>query len=349
MYFLDEPYVSKLLKFSSFFYNSGNKVYTNSENSLNKIISKFQDTDLPSKIELFKDKVKFRDFLKTIYPDFFFKKVSYTDLISLDGSDLKYPCVIKPAVGFLSFGVYTLWNEDDFKEAVLKIKESYIDLQNSFPKCVLSADNFIIEEFIAGEEYAVDLYFNDKSEPVIITVYKHPFNGKYDVSDRMYITSVDIHFNFHEKFYDLFYEIGKKAELKNFPAHIELRVQGDKINLIEVNPLRFAGWCLCDLAYYAYGINPYKMFMKNRVPVYCLDDKEINAFVLAEVPNDIKDNIESFDIKSFKNDLNARILETRRFNFKEKPLFASFFISAEKYENVEHVLKLDIKNYIRMK
>lgn len=349
MYFLDEPYISDLLKFSSFFYNSKNKVYTNSENSINKIISKFENTLLPSKIELFKDKVKFREFLKTIYPDFFYKKVSYEDLLSLDGAGLKFPCVIKPAVGFLSFGVYTLWNEEDFKQAVLKIKQSYNELQNSFPKCVLSADNFIIEEFIEGDEYALDLYFNDKSEPVIITVYKHPFSDKYDVSDRMYITSVDIHYNFVEKFYDYFLEIGKKAELKNFPAHIEVRVKGDNINIIEVNPLRFAGWCLCDLAHYAYKINPYKLFMKNKLPVYCLDDKEVNAFVIAEVPQDIKDDIKTFDIKSFKKDLNAKILCTRKFDFRKKPLFATFFITAEKYENIEHILKLDIKNYVRVK
>jgi hypothetical protein len=38
-------------------------------------------------------------------------------------------------------------------------------------------------------------------------------------------------------------KIGKELHLKNFPAHAEVRIDENKIIPIEVNPLRFGGFC----------------------------------------------------------------------------------------------------------
>ena len=81
------------------------KIYTNSENSINWILSNLTGTNLPDMISLFKDKARFRELLKKIYPDFYFKKISYNELDKLNADEFKYPIVIKPSVGFLSFGV----------------------------------------------------------------------------------------------------------------------------------------------------------------------------------------------------------------------------------------------------
>ncbi len=331
-------------------YKKNNKLYTNSENSIQKIEDLFKNTSLPDKIQLFKDKSRTRDLLSNIYPDYSYKKFTYDELLNTDPNNFKYPFVIKPAVGFLSFGVYTVWNKDEFKNTIIALKSSLDKLKGFFPENVLSDKNFITEEYIEGDEFAVDTYFNSDSKPVILNIFKHPFADKNDVSDRMYITSAEIISKYLKPFTELFEEIGRQAKLKNFPAHIELRVNKDKIIPIEVNPLRFAGWCLTDIAYSAYGINPYEYFMEDKEPNWSeivKDNNYLYAFVMAEVPNDTdRDKINGFDFDKFKQDLNSEITDIRTYDFRVKPMFNSLFIKANSYDDIKHILKMDMKKYI---
>ncbi|NQV31339.1 MAG: ATP-grasp domain-containing protein, partial [Phycisphaeraceae bacterium] len=80
--------------------------YTNSENAIGWIAKHLAFTELPKKIDLFKNKVKFRQLLKPLYPDFFFCEVRLDQLETLSTADLPLPCIIKPSVGFFSMGVY---------------------------------------------------------------------------------------------------------------------------------------------------------------------------------------------------------------------------------------------------
>src|SRR5699024_214428 len=183
----------------------------------------------------------------------------------------------------------------------------------------------IIEEFIKGDEYAADVYFDESSNPVLLNLYKHPFFDKYDVSDRLYFTSSEIINKNYNKLNNLLTKMSKIIGLKNFPVHIELRIDGDNIIPIEVNHLRFAGWCLCDLAKYAYNINVYEYFMENKKPNWneiLKDNNSTYAFVMGEVPSDInKEEIASFNIDNFLKDINVKILATRQYDYKTKTMF----------------------------
>jgi hypothetical protein len=61
-------------------------------------------------------------------------------------------------------------------------------------------------------------------------------------------------------------KIGKELHLKNFPAHAEVRIdENGKIIPIEVNPLRFGGFCTtADLLGVTLGFNEYKCFYENK-------------------------------------------------------------------------------------
>ena len=48
------------------------QLYSNSENAINWISTHLNFSELPQKIELFKNKAEFRRLLKEIYPDFYF-------------------------------------------------------------------------------------------------------------------------------------------------------------------------------------------------------------------------------------------------------------------------------------
>ena len=380
MFILDEPYISNFLfetlnknnypvyeneltkgkaanligdeEFETLFLKN-KKIYTNSENTIKKITEILEGKEILSWIKLFKDKVEFRKVLKEIYPDFYFEEIPYLKLGEIDKTKLKYPFVIKPSIGFLSLGVYTVWREDEFDLVIKNIQNSYEKNQKLFPIEVLNSNNFIIEEFIKGDEYAADVYFDESSNPVLLNLYKHPFFDKYDVSDRLYFTSSEIINKNYNKLNNLLTKMGKLIGLKNFPVHIELRIDGDNIIPIEVNPLRFAGWCLCDLEKYAYNINVYEYFMENKKPNWnkiLKDNNSTYAFVMGEVPSDInKEEILSFNIDNFLKDINVKILETRQYDYKTKPMFCSLFIEAQNFDEMKHILNLDMKKYIELK
>ncbi len=243
-------------------------IYTNSENSINWIVNKLTFTDLPEKINLFKDKVKFRHLVKEIYPDFFYTEVNFDEIDKLKYNELPKPFVIKPSVGFFSLGVYTVSTENNWQEVKVKIKREVDSIKNLYPVEVLNTAKYIIEEYINGEEFAFDAYFDNHGNPVILSILKHLFSSGEDVSDRVYITSKEIIETYKELFEDFLYKIGSLSNLKNFPLHVEVRLD-DKNNLqpIEINPMRFGGWCTTsDLMYLAYNFNPYEYYFSKIIP-----------------------------------------------------------------------------------
>lgn len=325
-------------------------IYCNSENSIDFIAKNLDFTDLPEKINLFKDKIKFRKLISSIYPDFYFKEVGFNELNPLSAKEVKFPAVLKPSVGFLSFGVYTVNDEEELKTAINSLNSDINNIKNIFPETVVDTSEFIIEELIKGEEFAVDVYFNDKSEPVILNIFKHPFVNEKDVSDRLYYTSAEIIREYNNKFTELFAQIAQKAELKNFPAHIELRVTKNNIIPIEVNPMRFAGWCLTDLACRAWGINVYEYCLNGLKPDWnkILKDKDgiYYYFVVAPIPGNInKDGIKSIAYDSFSA-LMKNPLEIRKIDYKTLPLFATAFAKTIDYEEINRILNADFEKFI---
>ena len=153
-------------------YKQNLKLYTNSENSLKKIEQLLLGDELLDKIKIFKDKVKTRKLLSEIYPDFFYRNISYDELSLINPDDFQYPLVIKPSVGFLSFGVYTVWNKGEMISVIKELKASMKKAKGVFPISVLNDENFILEEYIEGDEFAVDVYFDSNSKPVILNIFK---------------------------------------------------------------------------------------------------------------------------------------------------------------------------------
>jgi hypothetical protein len=144
-------------------------LYCTSENSIGWIAKNLDFCEIPNKIELFKDKIKFRKLIKT------------------------------------------------------SLKEEVKQSLGLYPLEVINVKEFIIEECIEGDEYAVDVYFNALGEPVILNILEHIFFSDSDVGDRIYSTSREIIEKNLEEFTSFMKDIGKLAQIKNFPLHVELR------------------------------------------------------------------------------------------------------------------------------
>ncbi len=326
-------------------------IYSNSENSISWVLDNLPDSNLAKYIKIFKDKYEFRELLKELYPNFYYETVKFEDLKNKSSDGVKFPVVLKPTVGFLSFGVHTIRDDKEWRESIAQLDSEMKSVKNLYPQNVVDSSSFIIEELIEGEEFAVDAYYDRDGEPVILNIFQHPFLNSKDVSDRIYLMSAGIMIKYMAKFSLLLREIGDALKIKNFPMHIELRVKDDgEIIPIEVNPMRFAGWCTTDVAKYAWGINVYDCFYNQKKPdwnrILANSGKEVYYFSMAEVPVGMdRTKIKGFEYERFLNNY-SNVLEVRRINYKENPLFAVIFGSTKYKEEVEKILALKTKDYI---
>jgi len=337
------------------FNGAGNPLlYTNSENSISWIENNLQHTDLPGKIRLFKNKVLFRDLLKDLYPEYFYQSVALDSIGSLDVNDFPFPFIIKPAVGFFSLGVYKVEAIEDWAETVKTITKEIELIKDLYPPEVLHTGEFIIEECINGDEFAIDCYFNKKGKPVVLNIMKHIFSSGTDVNDRVYITSKEIIETYKDSITEFLAQIGKRASLTNFPAHVEVRIDKNGIIApIEVNPLRFGGWCSTpDLAWHAFGINLYEFFFQQKEPDW---NKILNEKDSAIFSNIVLNNstgiegkyIRSFDYEKLLADF-EKPLELRKADFKKYPLFGFLFCETRKQniQELDRILMSDLKKFV---
>ena len=334
-------------------YNSKPLIYSNSENSINWINKFLVDTKLPEQISLFKNKAKFREVLKELYPEFKFQKYQLNELLQLNAEEIEFPAIIKPAVGFFSMGIYIVENANEFRDAIVKLEIELNVIKDLYPTEVMDSSEFLIEEIIPGNEYAVDTYFDANGNPVILNIYEHVFSSGKDVADRIYFTSEKVFSETYDKFLSELQGIGKKTNISNFPMHIEFRItpQGQVIP-IESNPLRFAGWCMADMSYYAWGINPYEYFFEGKVPNWneILKDRKGKQYnvIIADIPREISlDSIEGINYQKFENDF-ENLLHIHRTDYSTYPVFAFAFSETNIYndDEINKFLYSDLREYI---
>lgn len=329
------------------------KIYSNSENSINWVIKHCPNSTQTELINICKNKYEFRKKIAEIYPNFFFKEILLSDIDKIDITNFPKEFIIKPTVGFLSIGVHKVSSHTQWQSIVECIKNETKSFQKHFPKEVLKSSSFIVEEIIKGKEFAIDAYYNNNSEPIILNIFEHPFVSDDDVSDRIYMSSKEIIENNLKPMEELLTQIGKITNMKNFPIHIEvIKTPVGNIIPVEINPMRFAGWCTTDLAYYAYGINMYEYFENNKKPDWnkILNNKDgkIFYFAMAETPQNLDKEKIDFDYNSLKSEF-SKILEFRKINYLEKPLFAILFGEAENMQEITKILQLNMFDFIKGK
>lgn len=327
-------------------------LYSNSENALAWIDQNYGESELSSQLQVLKNKVKFRELIKELFPDFYFKQITIEEIQRLSDDEIRFPFVIKPAVGFFSIGVHIVENEKDWIKAKSELQPD--KLKSIFPENVLNTSNFIIEEFIRGEEYAIDYYYDNNGDAVLLNVLHHLFSSGTDTSDRVYSTSKAI----IEKYkIDLEYflsKIGKELHLKNFPAHAEVRIdENGKIIPIEVNPLRFGGFCTtADLLGVTLGFNEYKCFRENKKPDWdsIFKGKENKIFSVIVLDNNsgiIPSDILRFNYLDLAKDFEKPIV-IRELDINKYPVFGFAFIesAASNKKELNDILTSDLRKYI---
>jgi hypothetical protein len=329
-------------------------IYSNSENAYRWIYQYMKNTNMARQIDVLKNKVKFRELFRHAYPGFYFREVEYGNLDQLDVSPLPYPFIIKPSVGFFSLGVYKVNSPADWPLIRQKIKTEVENIKSLYPKEVLDVSSFIIEENIEGTEYAFDAYFDENGEPVILGLLEHTFANGDDVTDRVYISSKEIIEAHIENFTEFLRTLGNLTGLKNFPLHSEVRVN-DQGNIIpiEINPMRFGGWCTtADFTYFAFGFNPYVYLYSGKKPNWqeILKDKAGKTYaniVLTNSSGIAAKDIKSFDYEGLKQRF-SNPLELRATDYKKYLNFGFLFTETDNSDlsEIDWILRTDLKEFI---
>ena len=328
------------------------RIYTNSENAIGWIAENLGRTGLPERIDLLKDKVRFRRMLEVEHPGYFFADIGYDSLKMLDPRGIPGPFVVKPAVGFFSMAVRRIDDPVVWPAALKSIEEDLGRVAGMYPGRVFDSGRFIIEQAIKGEEYALDVYYDEAGSPVILNVLHHIFRSGDDVSDTTYLTSKRIVEHGIRRFTGPLAKIGELAGLKNFPMHIEMRDDGCDIIPVEANPMRFAGFGGADIAWYAWGIDPHEHFLKGTAPDWSAafegrEDRVYSMYV-AFVPEDIPTgDVERIDYESFEANF-SRPLAVRRTDWRRYRVFSFVFSETgpETAGEIERMLAEDLSKYV---
>ncbi|OIQ50293.1 carbamoyl phosphate synthase-like protein [Pseudodesulfovibrio hydrargyri] len=315
----------------------GGKVYTNSENGLEHVLRCRCNEDLARQIDICKDKALFRETVAGLHPDYRFQRVPFDQLADFDPTALDGPFIVKPTRGFFSLGVHVVDTPADWPAAVKAIEAERAALNAEYPEAVVSGGEFIIEQAIHGEEYAIDVYYDAEGDPVVTNILHHTFLSAADVSDRLYYTSARIMETWLLPFTDYLRDVGRQCGFRDFVTHIEVRVtdSGD-ILPIEANPLRLAGWCVADLTHHAWGFNPYECYFKELRPdwdaILTENQGTATVMVIGDLPSSLdRTAIRSIDYAGFQS-MFSNILELREIDYRQYPVFAFAFASMPEAE-----------------
>ncbi|HIU18161.1 MAG TPA: ATP-grasp domain-containing protein [Candidatus Avidesulfovibrio excrementigallinarum] len=330
---------------------AGERLYTSSENALDWVLTHLGDLPLARHVAVMKDKAALRRTLAPLCPGFWFREVPATALAGLDVTDWPKPFVIKPSVGFFSLGVHTVASMDDWRAAVAAIEKSLHEQRQTFPASVVDQSAFLLEAYIRGDEFAVDVYFDSQGEPVILNIFAHRFASLSDVSDRLYYTSKDVIERNKPRFEAFFRQANALMGVKDFPAHVELRVQGERILPIEFNALRFAGLCTTDLADLAYGINTIDCYLNDRRPDFdtILRGREGKTYsmIILDKPASLPPS-SRFDYDALAARF-QRVLELRRLDSPDLPVFGFLFTETDTghADQLDAILRSDLTEFLR--
>jgi hypothetical protein len=338
--------------FSALQTESNPLLYSNSENSTELLNHYGPELSITKNVNYFKDKAKLREIFSILNPDVWYKTYTLDELDKIDIATLPTPFVIKPVRGFASIGIHAIHHESEWKKALHDIKKEVKLMHNVFPDVVVSLNAYLIERYIEGVEIAIDAYFDGAGKPVILNVLTHLFRSKHDMSDRLYITSDEIVRKYHDPVRSYLEEIARLKDLRNFPFHLEMR-QDHNGNFvpIEINPMRFMGFCVADVEYYFYGINPYEYYFEQKKPDWdkilsSRSDKVYGMFGI-DIPKHLDKSKIRFDYEKFIAHF-SKPLHYLKMDYNKFPMAIYLFaeVPKSKFSEFEGMLNSDLMEFI---
>jgi formate-dependent phosphoribosylglycinamide formyltransferase (GAR transformylase) len=175
-------------------------------------------------------------------------KIRVDDDAEITAKEIRYPCVLKPTALSTSRGVIRANNPQEFLCAFRRIRKL---LQNpGMARLKDPALEYIqVESFLPGREFALDGLVTD-GRLQVLALFDKPdaLNGPY-FQETIYLSPSRESLTLQE-------EIGKTTQaavtalgLRQGPVHAEMRVDGDRVWMLEVAPRPIGGLCAKALVF----------------------------------------------------------------------------------------------------
>lgn len=319
------------------------KICITSEYSLSSVTNRL-DPARRNAVEALKDKGRFREILKEIYPEFGFRTVKLAEIRNLQ---INKKSVIKPVRGIFGTAVRIVDESTDFDKLSRELGEEIRKNAKVYPGSVLSAEDFIIEDFIEGQEYAVDMFYDSNGQPKIVNIMHHPLPVNNAYIHMMYNSSKAAFDEVYDKALLFFGQLNKTLQVKNFLMHSELKVHNGEIYPVEINSMRFGGMGLCNLVYYSMGINPFLCYFNNREPDWnkLWKGKEDTVFSFFIAYNGKNIDTQKHQPRPDKlKSLFTKVLHEHLFDYRKQLAFGIYFLE-EKEENIRELVKLEFDDF----
>ncbi len=296
--------------------------------------------------KLLKDKVLFREAVATIFDDYTFFSATIDELPTLN---ITKKMVVKPRKGFFGTAIRIIDEKSDLQNIANSIKAELTTNKKVFDDTILSSDSLLIEDFIEGEEYAVDMFYDEKGTPQILNTYYHPKPNNEAYIHMLYCSSEKIHNRIAKKVIDFFEKLNNTLQVKNYAIHGEFKLNKDSLIPIEMNPLRFGGMGLGNMSFYTMDINSYECLLNRTAPNWekiwntPVHKDAVYNFMIAYNGKSVDVNTMQPNIEKLKSKLGTVINETL-FDCK-KGLVFGIFTSKETEENLQELKKIDFDDF----
>ncbi|WP_242117785.1 ATP-grasp domain-containing protein [Aestuariivivens sediminicola] len=321
------------------------KISTTSEATLESILKRITDEETRRAILSMKDKHLFRALLQEDYPSMAFTEVNFEDIRTLQISGKK---VLKPIKGCFGTAVKII-DEDSDLALVAEEMKSEIGVNSSvFSESVLSQSEFILEDFIEGEEYAVDMFYDSEGHPHIVNIYYHPLPKHTDYLHMIYYTNRRIFKMLYDDAIAFFTRLNNKLKVKNIALHSEFKYDRNLVP-IEINAMRFGGMGLGNMVYHSLKVNPYERFINEQSPnwnaIWKAHPESNFVFFIAYNGTRIDKGLQQPDFNRLESAF-TKILNKTSFDYRTQLAFGVYTLE-ESEANIKRLLEIDFNDYFK--
>jgi ATP-grasp domain len=199
------------------------KVCIASEAALDRVIDKIDDYVRVKAIALLKNKYAFRQILADIYPSF---QYQYIQVHQIPDLQLTQKSVIKPVKGVFGTAVKIIDRDTDLTKLAAELQTDLTKNGELFSASVLSTTDFLVESYIDGEEYAVDMFYDSSGTACIVNIYHHPLPPNPAYLHVIYYSSQAVFDRIYTKAQNFFTELNRILSVTNLPIHGEFKLDG---------------------------------------------------------------------------------------------------------------------------
>lgn len=324
-------------------YPHAKKICVTSEATLETILNNLNDKTKKSAIQSMKNKHLFREILQDDYPSLKYRQIKFDEINQLKVSGKQ---VLKPVKGCFGTAVKIIDEHSDLQQIAKEIKQEISQNSSILSESVISQSEFILEDFISGEEYAVDMFYDAKGRPHIVNIYHHPLPKHREYLHMIYYTSKAIFEKVHADAITFFKKLSDKLPLKNIVLHSEFKLAQELIP-IEINAMRFGGMGLGNMIYHSLKINPYQCFVEERSPdwekIWEKHPTPNFVYFIAYNGTQIDKTRQRPNLQKLESAF-TNILNRTTFDYQKQLAFGVYTLQ-ESADNINKLLQIDFNEY----